>query len=123
MAKVYIVNFAGHDYRSAEKWGELKILTTGYVTNRFDRLTWQLVDGLKESTEEDWLIPSGMLSANMIAAAIWLRKHGELKMLVWDAKKGYIECRLGPEHLDYLIEGIEVANDGDGAEGRQDREG
>lgn len=115
MPKVYVVNFAGHDYRPAKKWGDLQNVTTGYVSSRFDRLMYLIVEGLKDSTPDDWLIPSGMLVANMIAAYVWARKHGELKMLIWNQKEGYVECRVGPDHLDYLIKSIGDSNERNGS--------
>ncbi len=103
--KVYIVNHAGHDYSAAEKWGELIPITEGHVSQgSLDRLTYEVTLAINKSGPEDWLLPSGLLVLNVIASAFWLRKHGELRLLIRDRKfRTYREMVITPSHLNYLI--------------------
>ena len=107
MPKVYIVNYAGHDYSEAKPWGELVCLTIGHVPQgSLDRLMYDITK-LNESTSEDWLLPSGLLILNVIASAYWLSKHSELRLLVRDRKlKSYREMKISKTHLDFLIGGV-----------------
>lgn len=109
MPNVFVVNYAGHDYSAAERWGKLLYLTTGHVSQgSLDRLNYDIAKGLRDSTPEDWLLPSGLLILNVIASAVWLRKHQELRLLVRDRKfSTYREMKLTDDHLSYLIRTVE----------------
>ena len=108
MSKVWVVNFAGHDYRKAEKYGEVVSITAGYVSmGSLDRVLFDVIDKLKKSSAEDWLLPSGLIAVNLVAVAVWLRMHGELRMLLWDRKYDtYRQMKATGEHIDYLIESL-----------------
>lgn len=114
MARVYVVNFAGHDHTEAEKWGEVRFVTQGFVNfGSLDRVMYELAKGFEDSEPGDWLLPSGLLLLNVVAAAIWLRKHGELKLLIWDRNAGegksrgsYRELKADFQHLDYLLQNL-----------------
>lgn len=114
MSRVWIVNFAGHDYSDAEKWGEIRPVTIGYVgQGSFDRLLYDVVNGLKDSQPDDWMLPSGLTILNVIAAAVWLKMHGELRILVFDRKaekSDYRELKLTSSHLEYLIGSLASVN-------------
>lgn len=122
MSTVYVVNFAGHDHREAEKYGDLKIITTGYISlGSLDRVLFEVVNAVKDSEETDWLLPSGLLIINVIASAVWLRKHDKIQMLIWDRKEGgYREMKYSGPHVDYLIKGISDSDDRHSDEGHQD---
>ena len=109
MPKVYVVNYAGHDYTAAHEWGKLVYLTVGHVPQgSLDRLMYDITK-LNESTSEDWLLPCGLQILNVIASAYWLTKHSELRLLVRDRKnKGYREMKIAKEHLKFLIEGAKL---------------
>ncbi len=104
MPTVFIVNHAGHDYSEAEKWGNLVSITSGHVSQgSLDRLLYD-VNCISKSEPIDWLLPSGLLILNVIATALWLRKHGELRLLVRDRKYStYREMKISSSHFDYLI--------------------
>lgn len=104
MSKVFIVNHAGHDYSAAEKWGTLVAMTSGHVgQGSLDRMIYDATR-LSDSKPDDWLLPSGLLVLNVIASAYWLRKHGELRLLIRDRKyRTYREMIITSSHLDYLI--------------------
>ena len=101
---VWVVNFAGHNYTDAERWGELKYVTKGYVSlGHLDRLVYQVVESLEESRPTDWLIPSGLLILNVLASVFWYEKHGALRLLMWDRKNdSYMELNVDTEHLTFL---------------------
>lgn len=112
MSKVWVVNFAGHDYRKAEKYGEVVSVTSGYVSmGSLDRVLFDVIDKLKNSSADDWLLPSGLIAVNLVAAAVWLRMHGGLRMLLWDRKYDtYRQMIATGEHIDYLIESLKNAD-------------
>jgi hypothetical protein len=112
MPKVFIVNYAGHDYTAAESWGELVPLTIGHVPQgSLDRLMYDITK-LNDSGSEDWLLPSGLLILNVIASAFWMRKHKELRLLVRDRRnKTYREMKISSSHLDFLIKGAEQSEE------------
>ena len=109
MSKVYIVNFAGHDHREASKYGELRRITTGYVSlGSLDRVLFEVVNAIKDSEPDDWILPSGLLILNVIAAAAWIRRHGDIRMLIWDRKETrYREVKYSGEHIDYLFRNLD----------------
>ena len=85
--RVYITNFAGHDYAAAEKYGELIWITKGYVSfQSLDRVKFEVVEKIQGSTPDDWLLLSGTLLISVVAALAWLSKHGVVKLLIFDKK-------------------------------------
>lgn len=113
MSNIYIVNHAGHDYSAAEKWGTLISITTGHVSpGSLDRLLYDIALHLSKSTPSDWLLPSGFQILNVLASAFWVRKHGELKLLVRDRKfDTYREMTIKSSHFDYLIRSADANED------------
>ena len=113
MPKVYIVNHAGHDYSAAHRWGDLISITAGHVSKgSLDRLLYDVSIHISRSDPLDWLLPSGLLVLNVIASAFWLRKHGELRLLIRDRKfSTYREMILKSSHLDYLIQSVNEDED------------
>src|SRR5690554_2870108 len=84
MARIWIVNVAGHDFSDARRFAdELIPLTEGRV-NIFN--VKALVDEFKTKMEsyekEDWLLLSGSSVINIVASQIVMEKHGELKLLI-----------------------------------------
>ena len=122
MPTVFIVNHAGHDYTKAEKWGDLYHMTTGHVAQgSLDRLIYDVAVGLQRSESSDWLLPAGLLILNVIASAIWMRKHNELRVLVRDRKlNDYRELKITSDHFDYLIR--TAVQDGQGRSNPDDSE-
>lgn len=83
-SKVFIVNFAGHNYSEASAWGELVALTDGYVSlKRPDRILFELTKKLSNSTPNDWICPSGLMVLNIIACLIFYEMHGTVRLLNW----------------------------------------
>lgn len=103
MSNVYIVNFAGHNYTEASKFGELKMLTEDDVnTSRFDRLLNKFTKLLTDSSPDDYILPSGRLVLNVIAAIVMYNLHGEAKFLIWNGR-AYSTLTMTDVHLDYLL--------------------
>lgn len=94
MPIVYIVNKSYHDFDAAAVFGELKFLSNGimsrYGTNFMAR---QFEDIMEGSLPTDYIVPCSLNVMNMIAAAIFVHKHGRLNLLLY--KRGtYIERNL-----------------------------
>ncbi len=91
MATVYIVNKSNHDFSAAKEFGNIQFLSSGpmnrYSTNNMFRTFYEM---LKESKEEDYIVPCSLNVMNSIACAIFAHKHGKLNLLLF--KDGaYIE--------------------------------
>ena len=89
--KVYIVNRSAHDFSSAETFGDLVFLSEGpmnrYATNSMVR---QFKEILKDSSEDDYIVPCSLNVMNSLACAIFAHKHSKLNLLLF--KEGnYIE--------------------------------
>ncbi len=94
MPTVYIVNRSYHDFDAVIPFGTPKFLSTGimnrYGTNFMARQFEEVMEG---SSQDDYLVPCSLNVMNMIAAAIFVHKHGRLNLLLY--KKGtYIERNL-----------------------------
>ncbi len=89
--KVFIVNKSSHNFGPASKYGEIIFLSEGsmnrYATNSMVRL---FKEGMKKSSENDYIVPCSLNVMNSIACAIFAYKHGKLNLLLY--KDGtYIE--------------------------------
>jgi len=91
---VYVVNKSNHDFTSAKKFGKLVYLSVGkmsrYEPNKMAR---QFEDVLKGSSEEDYLLMSGLSMMNSIAVAIFVQKHRRLNLLLFKDGR-YLERNL-----------------------------
>lgn len=91
MSKVYIVNRSAHDFSSALKFGEIIFLSEGpmnrYSVNNMHR---QFTDRMKDSHEDDYLVPCSLNVMNSVASSILAFKHGKLNLLLFKAGD-YIE--------------------------------
>lgn len=91
--RVFVTNFAGHDYSKAEKYGEIVWITRGYISfHSLDRVKYRICEEVDKSNEEDWLLLSGIPVVCVLAALYWQWKHKKVKLLVHD-KKGDGEYR------------------------------
>lgn len=105
MPTVWVVNFAGHNYQEAERWGEIKYITIGYISQgSLDRLIYSVVTKLKDSKPDDFILPSGLLVLNVLAGILFWHRHKRLNLLVWDRKNStYRELKTTPDHLSFLL--------------------
>ena len=93
MTKVYIVNKSSHDFSNAEKFGKLIFMSEGrlnrYGTNDMVR---KFQDAMRNSKEDDWLLPCSLNTANIMAASIFVMKHKRLNLLLFKPSTGeYVE--------------------------------
>jgi len=91
MKKVFIVNKSAHDFSAADKFGKVVFLSEGsmnrYATNSMVR---QFAQSMRESHEDDYIVPCSLNVMNSIACAIFAHKHGKLNLLLFKDGK-YIE--------------------------------
>lgn len=96
---------AGHDYSKVQKYGELCAITTGHVDfGSLDRIKFTVAEGIKETTADDYLVLSGTIVLNVIAAVLWYHKHGTVKLLVYDRDNKYRELVMNTHNSVQLIE-------------------
>ena len=82
--KVYVVNKGGHDFSSAESYGELVYLSEGSL-NRYavTNMYRQFSDILKESDSEDYILLTGLTTMGVVACSIFSYLHGKLNILLF----------------------------------------
>ena len=85
MPRVFVLNDGGHNYRDAERFGEI-IFCTDRVIKKTDisQMYRELNGVLGESNAEDFLLVSSLTSLAMVAAGIMGAMHGQLNMLLFD---------------------------------------
>lgn len=85
--RVFVTNYAGHDYHDAEQYGEFHWITKGYLSfHSLDRVKYTIGVVVNQSRKQDWLLLSGRPIISVIAAMIWFSLHKQIKILVWDQK-------------------------------------
>lgn len=89
--KVFVINNSGHDYRDAERFGDIVFCTEGPL-NRCDVSQMYRVfsDALQDAHEEDYLLLTSLASACSVASAIMANQFGRVNYLLFDNGK-YIE--------------------------------
>jgi hypothetical protein len=98
MRTVYVVNKGGHDHSDAERFGKIVYLSEGlisrYATTEMYR---QFAEILKDSSPDDYILPTGLAIMTSIASSIFGYMHGRLNLLLFkSASTGgrYIERSL-----------------------------
>lgn len=107
--RVFVANFAGHDYMPAEQYGELVFITKGFISfQSLDRVKYQVALVVSKSHKDDWLALSGTNIVNVLAAVLWFSMHGVVKVLNFDKNTGkYREIVLESAANNKLIELIQ----------------
>lgn len=107
--RVFVANFAGHDYTKAEQYGELVFITKGFISfQSLDRVKYQVALSVAESHSDDWLALSGTNIVNVLAAVLWFSMHRTVKILNFDKNTGkYREIILEDAANNKLIELIQ----------------
>lgn len=86
--KVFITNPSAHDFESAEQYGELIPLTRYNVNlSRVDRMATEMLEKLKDSEPKDYLLIAGHAIPSMVASAIMMYLHNQVRMLIWDRRQ------------------------------------
>jgi hypothetical protein len=107
---VWVANYAGHDYKKAEKFGTIKFITKGYVSfGNLERLKYLVTEALKDSKEDDYLLLSGASSICVLSAIVTIMKHGQTNLLVYDKKADdgegdYNELPVTVDNMEKLID-------------------
>lgn len=87
LTKVYVTNYAGHDYKEAERFGKIVYVTRGFVSfQSLDRLKFVVAEALIDSNKDDYVLLSGTTLICSLACMIWLELHEKVKILNWDKK-------------------------------------
>lgn len=83
--KVYVSNYSGHDYKPATKYGQIIPLTVGNINPlQVDRLLFEILNILQDSTPDDYLVLSGHHVIVAIAVSILITLHGKVNLLIWN---------------------------------------
>ena len=101
-SKFLIANATGHDFTSARKFGdELVPITQGRINIfNFKAMVEEFKTIMKPYEKDDWLLLSGSNIINVIAAAIVLNRHGEVKFLIYDAaNKCYVPREINMKQI------------------------
>ena len=91
MPNVYVVNKSAHDFSEAKDYGNVVFLSEGimnrYSVNNMHRLFTEV---MKDSKEEDYIVPCSLQIMNLIAGAVFAVKHKKLNLLLFKEGK-YLE--------------------------------
>jgi len=87
--KVFIPNKSYHDFSSARRFGELIFLTEGFQDrHKINDQYRRIVEKMKDAGPGDYLLISGPITLNAIAASIMAYRFGRITYLVYDAETG-----------------------------------
>ena len=106
MPKVFVSNYAGHDFTEAEKYGELVFITKGYVSfQSLDRVLYVCAANQITASEDDWFLVSGSNVITLFAALVWLVRFDKVKLLVHDVKtdNAYREMIITKDRVSQLL--------------------
>lgn len=104
--RIFVSNMAGHDYTALRRWGDvIAPITTGQLNfSSLDRVKFQVAEGMKDVTVDDYLALSGAAVVNVMAALIWFHTHGLVKLLNYDKRTGnYREITITSSNIDELV--------------------
>ena len=93
-AKVFVVNKSGHDFKDAERFGELVFLSQGKMDRYgITSVYREFVEILDKSDTDDYILLTGLTSMCSIACSIFAFKWGCLNLLLFKNNR-YVERRL-----------------------------
>lgn len=82
--RVYIVNDSGHDFRGAEQFGELVIMSDGEIQKfKLAQMRRKLAHHLDDSHPDDLIMHTGPNVMCSMACSIFAVKHGHLNLLLF----------------------------------------
>jgi len=83
--RVWITNYAGHNYERAKSFGELRFVTKGSINfQSLDRLKFQVAQDLMEIQEDDFVLLSGTNIISVITCLLVYEKFGRINILNYD---------------------------------------
>lgn len=81
--KVFIVNDSGHDFRAAERYGELVVMTKDMIPRTAVRGMYNSVkEFLDDSHPDDWIILTSLTTICSVVCAYFGYLHGRLNLLI-----------------------------------------
>lgn len=94
MPRVYVVNKGGHNHHDAERFGELVFMSEGTV-NRYavSQMYRQFAECLGKSSEDDYILITGLSVMASVACSIFARIHGRLNLLLFKSSRSSEEGR------------------------------
>lgn len=98
---VWVPNNKGHNLDGAMKFGKVVLLTEGKV-NIFnvDQYLSKFRSETANSTEDDFVLPCGSISLNMLLANVIMERHGKVNLLLFDLKRSeYVTRHYSKEDL------------------------
>ncbi|WAC07773.1 MAG: hypothetical protein OS130_00805 [Thermodesulfobacteriota bacterium] len=103
MKKVFIVNRGGHDNEDAERFGELVYLSEGVISRYGTTQIYRLfAEKLKDSSPDDYILPTGLSTMGHIACSMFVFLHGKLNLLLYKRNSDggkYVERTLKMDEL------------------------
>lgn len=92
--KVYILNRGGHDYRAAEKFGEIVYCTEGTLSKyNTSQMLRECSAAMAESSAEDYILLTSLAILCSVACAHFAIKHECLNLLIFK-DNDYVSRRL-----------------------------
>lgn len=115
MKRVFVTNYAGHDFAKAENFGEIYFLTRGYISlQSLDRVNFLVAKAMHDYdiTPEDYLLLSGMSIICVMSAVLWYHKFSSCNLLIWDPPSNtYRELKLNANSYNVLVREILTLNE------------
>jgi len=94
MNKVYVVNKSGHDFKDANRFGDLIFLSKGKMDRyAITSVYREFSEYLNDSSEDDWILITGLSSMSSIACSMFAYKWGRLNLLLYKNNR-YVERRI-----------------------------
>lgn len=110
--KVYVANYAGHDFKGLEEYGEVTWITRGFVSfSSMDRLKYMIAERVAQTNPNDYLCLAGVTTVAVLAAISWFALHNQINLLVYDkdSSKKYRKVTITKDNLTEIFK---VINDG-----------
>lgn len=99
-SRVFIVNLSAHDFKEAEKYGELVFLTKGRVNGKkINKHARDFVEKLKGMTSRDWILFTSLQSLNWLLGYIMGRMNINPVNILYYSNKKYLEFQLDFSNL------------------------
>ena len=90
--RVFVLNDGGHDYREAERFGEIVVCSEGIIPkNDIHRMYRLLSPHLMDADKNDLILISSLASLCSVATAIMAANHGEVHFLVFANGQYFIQ--------------------------------
>lgn len=88
--KVYIPNRGGHNYKLAEKYGDLVFVTAGTLDKfDLDKYKSAALLAMEDARQEDYLLISSLASICCVCTAILIHRFGRVNLLIF-RRTGYV---------------------------------